>query len=86
MSQKMSREELVELVETIMIVRDKNTNKVLSEKEHHALVMKFERSINHPGGTDLIYYPELVGLPPEPTVDEIVDLAMKGVQEDNTKI
>lgn len=28
---------------------------------------------------DLIYYPQLVGLPPEPTVDEIVDLAMKGI-------
>lgn len=79
MSQNMTREELVDLVETIMTVRDKKTNKLLSEEEHHALVMKFKRSINHPGGTDLIYYPELVGLPPKPTVDEIVDLAMKGI-------
>lgn len=79
MSQDMTREELAELVETIMTVRDKKTNRVLSEEEHHALVMKFKRSIKHPGGTDLIYYPQLVGLPPEPTVDEIVDLAMKGI-------
>lgn len=79
MSQDMTREELVELVETIRTVRDKKTNRVLSEEEHHALVMKFKRSIKHPGGTDLIYYPQLVGLPPEPTVDEIVDLAMKGI-------
>lgn len=79
MAEKLSREELVDLVETIMTVRDKNTNKLLSEEEHPALVIKFKKSINHLGGTDLIYYPELVGLPPEPTVDEIVDLAIKGV-------
>ena len=79
MSQDMTREELIELVETIMTVRDRKTNRVLSEEEHHALVMKFKRSIKHPGGTDLIYYPQLVGLPPEPTADEIVDLAMKGI-------
>lgn len=75
----MTREELVELVETIRTVRDQKTNRVLSEEEHHSLVLKFKKNIKHPGGSDLIYYPELVGLPPEPTVDEIVDLAMKGV-------
>lgn len=75
----LSREELVDLVEEIMTIRDKNTGKILSEEEHHALVIKFKRSIKHPGGTDLIYYPELVGLPKEPTVDEIVDLAMKDI-------
>ncbi len=79
MSQKLSREELVDLVETIMTVRDKNTGEYIPEKEHELLVRKFEDSINHPGGSDLIYYPELVGLPPDPTVDEIVDLAMKGI-------
>lgn len=79
MSQDMTREELVELVETITTMRDRKTNRLLSEEEHHALVIKFKRSIKHPGGTDLIYYPQLVGLPPEPTIDEIVDLAMKGV-------
>ncbi|MDE6620187.1 MAG: bacteriocin immunity protein [Lachnospiraceae bacterium] len=79
MEQKLSREELVDLVETIMSVHDKKTGRLLSEEEHCALVVKFKKGINHPGGSDLIYYPELVGLPDEPTVDEIVDLAMKGV-------
>ena len=79
MSQNMSREELVDLVEAIMTMRDKVTGELLSEEDHHALVVKFKRGINHPGGTDLIYYPELVGLPKEPTVDEIVDLAIKGI-------
>lgn len=79
MSQKMTREELIDLVKKIITMRDPNTDKLLSEEEHHALVIKFKRGINHLGGTDLIYYPELVGLPSEPTVDEIVDLAMKGV-------
>ena len=51
----------------------------MTEEEHCALVAKFRKGINHPGGSDLIYYPELVGLPKEPTVDEIVDLAIKGV-------
>ena len=48
MSQKLSREELIDLVEAIMTVHDKK-GKVLSEEEHHALLVKFKRSINHPG-------------------------------------
>mgnify|MGYP003296290448 CR=1 FL=1 len=77
--EKMTREELFDLVETIITMYDKKTEKKLTEKEHIELVVKFKRSINHPGGTDLIYYPELVGLSSDPTIDEIVDLAMKGV-------
>ena len=79
MSEKMTREELVDLVETIITMRDKNTGELLSEEEHHGRVIKFKRGIRHPGGTDLIYYPESVGLPKEPTVNEIVDLAMKEI-------
>lgn len=79
MKQKLSREELVDLVETIISVHDKKTGRLLTEEEHCALVAKFKKGITHPGGSDLIYYPELVGLPPEPTVDKIVDLAMKGI-------
>ena len=79
MSQKMTREELIDLVNKIITMRDPVTNELLPEEEHHALVVKFKRSINHPGGTDLIYYPELVVLPSEPTLDEIVELTMKGV-------
>ncbi len=40
MSEKLSREELVDLVESIMTVRDKKTGEKLSEKEYHGLVMK----------------------------------------------
>ena len=45
MSQKMTREELVDLVETITTMRNKSTNELLSEKEIHALVLKFEKNI-----------------------------------------
>lgn len=80
----LSREELTELVKSIMTVRDKN-GKPLSEQEHCDLVNKFKKSINHHGGSDLIYYPQLIaefaGLNREPTVDEIVDLAIKGASE-----
>lgn len=77
MSQNMSKEELIDLVEKIMTVYDKENKRNLSEEEHTALLVKFKKGIKHPGGTDLIYYPQLVGLPPEPTVEQIVDLAMK---------
>ncbi len=79
MEQKLSREELTDLVESIIRVRDKKTGRQLTEEAHCALVIKFKKGINHPGGSDLIYYPQLVGLPNEPTVDEIVDLAIKGI-------
>ena len=79
MSLSMTREELADLVEAIMTMRDKNTGKLLSEREHHTLVVKFKNGINHPKGTDLIYYPESVGLSPNPTVEEVVDLAVKGI-------
>lgn len=76
--EKLSREELLELVEEIRTVRERGTGRRLGEEEHCELVNKFRNAINHPGGSDLIYYPELVGLPPEPTTEEIVDLALRG--------
>lgn len=79
MEQKLSREELVDLVQTIISIHDKKTGRLLTEEEHCALVVKFKKGINHPGGSDLIFYPEFVGLPTEPTVDEIVNLAIKGL-------
>ena len=82
MALTLSREELADLVETIMTVREKGTGRKLTEEEHCTLVAKFSRSINHPGGSDLIYYPELIGGYPkgrEPTVDEIVDMAIREI-------
>ncbi|MCI8870003.1 MAG: hypothetical protein HFF39_05590 [Lawsonibacter sp.] len=82
MSEIMSREELTSLIESIQTIRDKKTGKPLTEKEHTALVVKFKKSIRHPGGSDLIYYPQLIeGFPKdrEPTVEEIADMAMKGI-------
>ena len=49
------------------------------------MLTKFKDSINHPGGTDLIFHPDLVGLPDNPSVYEIVDLAMKGIPENDDK-
>nr|WP_304059791.1 bacteriocin immunity protein [Enterocloster clostridioformis] len=82
MSEKLSRQELIDLVELIVSGGyDKTTGKKCTEDEHVKMVVKFEKNINHPGGSDLIYYPELVGLPKNPTVEEIVDLAIKGIEE-----
>jgi hypothetical protein len=75
---QLSREDLADIVEMLTTMKDKATGKVLSEAECDGLVMTFTENINHPGGSDLIFYPELVGLPPNPTVDEIVELAIKG--------
>lgn len=82
MALTLSRKELTDLVETIMTVREKGTGRRLTEEEHCALVTKFTSSINHPGGSDLLYYPQLIeGYPKdrEPTVEEIVDMAIKGI-------
>lgn len=42
MEQKLSREELVGLVETIISVHDKKTGRLLTEEEHCALVVKIQ--------------------------------------------
>ena len=83
--QKMSREELIDLTEALMTMYNKTTKRLLTEKEQDALAVKFDKSINHPGGTDLIFYPELVGLPDNASVYEIVDLAMQGIPENDDK-
>ena len=54
MPEKFSREEMIDLAETIMTVREKGAGRRLAEEEHHTLVMKFVKSVGHPGGTDLI--------------------------------
>nr|WP_298543114.1 bacteriocin immunity protein [uncultured Lachnoclostridium sp.] len=82
MSENLSKQELIDLVEVIMNGGyDKTTGKKCSEEEHFQMVVKFKKSIKHPGGSDLIYYPEDVGLPRDATAEQIVDLAMKGIDE-----
>ena len=83
--QKMSREELIDLTEALMTMYNKTTKRMLTAKEQDALAVKFDKSINHPGGTDLIFYPELVGLPDNASVYEIVDLAMQGIPGNDDK-
>ena len=77
-----TKEELVKLIKSIMTLRDSKTGKKLTEQEHLDLVNKFKASIKHSGGSDLIYYPELIeefkGLGREPTAEEIAEAALKG--------
>jgi len=70
---KLSREEMLALVARIF--RAEGT-----EKQADADIELFVANCVHPSGTDIIFWPELV---PElagrvPTVEEVVDLAMRG--------
>ena len=49
------------------------------EEERCALAVKFQNSIRRPGGGDPICCLELAGLPREPDLEEIVDLALRGI-------
>lgn len=72
--QPLSREEMVSLV--CRICQAEGT-----EGEADADIELFLANCNHPSGSDLIFWPELVDDFPsgcEPTVAEIVDLAMYG--------
>ena len=75
MENKISREALVKIVEQICSFRDENGNK-LSEQAHFELIKIFEKSIKHTGGTDIIYYPDLVGFKDNATAEEIVAFAL----------
>lgn len=55
MPQTLSREELIDLVKAIQTVCDPETGRPLTEQEHCALVVKFQKGIRHPGGSDLMY-------------------------------
>ncbi|MCI0702575.1 MAG: hypothetical protein L0241_15940 [Planctomycetia bacterium] len=73
MAEKLSREEMRELV--TRIYRAKGTGEAAA-----ADIALFRANCVHPSGIDIMFWPELV---PElagrvPTVEEVVDLAMKG--------
>lgn len=68
----LSRAELIDIVRRIRSAQE-------TEEEEHRLVTLFEESIPHPGGTDLIFYPDGVFGPQSshrPTDEEIVDRAL----------
>jgi hypothetical protein len=72
--QKLSRDEMLVLVSRIF--RAEGT-----EEAGDADIEHFVANCAHPSGTDLIFWPNLVpefGEGHEPTVEEVVDLAMRG--------
>jgi hypothetical protein len=67
----MNENELLGIVNTLTSPGDDATEEELEE-----LIDKFVSGIPHPGGTDLLFYPENWGLPPNPTSEEIVKAAL----------
>lgn len=73
----MSKEDLLKLLKIITNAGyDEETGKKYSEKEIDRLVEIFEENIPHPGGSDLIFYPELCGLKIDASPEEIVECAL----------
>lgn len=71
---RLSRDEMVALVSRIMRAEG-------SEEESDADLDQFIANCRHPAGSDLIFWPDQVPeFAPghEPTVDEVVDLALSG--------
>jgi Colicin immunity protein / pyocin immunity protein len=71
---QLDREELLKLVRRISANEG-------SEAEIDEAIEVFQANCKHPSGSDLIFWPNLVpefGQGREPTVEEIVDLAMRG--------
>jgi hypothetical protein len=63
MGRKLTRDELVEVARKLM------TADVSSDAEVNRLAGVFNRNVPHPGGTDLIFYPEIEFETPEQVVD-----------------
>lgn len=85
MNNKLSREELVELVEIIMNAgEDEKTGKTYTEDEVDRMIEIFEENILSPQGSDLIFYPHLCGLKIDASAEEIVDAGLNyKVKESN---
>ena len=75
----LNREEITKIVSILSNGGfDEESGKDYSEDELCQLTMYFEKNIPNSHGTDLIYYPELCGFNTnDPTIEEIVDKAMK---------
>ena len=63
MGRKLTREELIEVARKLM------TADVSSDDEVNRLAGLFNRNVPHPGGTDLIFYPEIEFETPEQVVE-----------------
>jgi len=68
------RDELLVLVRRIIDPPDD-----MDESEHGELLGQFESSIPHPGGTDLLYYPQHWGLTGDVSPEDVVDAALSWV-------
>ncbi len=75
---KLSRQELVKLVEKIMRAED------APAEGPYPLLDLFESNVPHPRASGLVYWPETEGLSAEPTATEVVEAALsyKPVQLD----
>ena len=65
------RDELLALVRQIADPSDDMGDEELSRLEE-----RFADSIRHPGGEDLINYPDRWGLPPDPSPEQVVEAAV----------
>lgn len=77
MNNKLSREELIDLVNIIMNSGvDSKTGKEYTDSEVIRMVQIFESNITSPDGSDLIFYPDLCGLNIDASAEEIVDAGL----------
>lgn len=84
MNDKLSREELIDLVKIIINVGvDSRTGKEYTDSEVNKMVQIFESNILSPDGSDLIFYPDLCGLKIDASAEEIVDAGLNYKIEEN---
>lgn len=69
MDDKLTREQLIELVERI---RDPNSD----DDEISAWLVLFSRNVPHPAVSNLIFWSHLYGLGDNPRAEEVVDAAL----------
>ncbi|MEM8864635.1 MAG: bacteriocin immunity protein [Planctomycetota bacterium] len=70
----MERDEILCVIEKLIEADD-----TLSEEDIEALVQRFVDSIDHPGGSDLIYFPHFWGLGHDPSPEQILDEAINWI-------
>lgn len=84
MNNKLSREELIDLVKIIMNAGvDSRTGKEYTDSEINKMVEIFKNNISYPHGSDLIFYPHFCGLKIDASAEEIVDAGLNYKIEEN---